>query len=164
MKQNPGFTVSMLVRAKALMRTTYIWIAAPLLFLGLFLKLTFELREDSDVTVVDERMLTAISTIRSPHLTNIAVDFTALGSVSVIATFSVLAVLLLLMFGQRRSAVLLSIVSASSGVATYLFKHVFSRARPDSLIPVDIRCRRPLFTVVCFFWSPGVFPVFGTAC
>ena len=105
-----------------------------LLFLGLFIKLTWEFYEDSTIDVLDRRILIFVSTLRIASLNGPAVDLSALGSSTVITLFAVVGVLLLWLNRDRWGCAYLSIGSAGAGVCTYVLKHLFRRVRP-SVVP-----------------------------
>ena len=107
-----------------------LWTGGALLFLGLFVKVTWELREDSDLDSLDRTILAFISDHRVSALNGPAVDLTALGSVTVITLFTVIGAVLLWLGGDRRASAYLAIGSAGAGIATLAFKGIFTRERP----------------------------------
>ncbi len=116
------------------------WVGSALLFLGLFLKVTWELHEDSALNSLDQRVLIFISKHRIPSLNGSAVDVTALGSATVITLLTIIGVILLSVNRDRRGSAYLAIGSIGAGVGTSLIKHLFTRPRPEvvpRLVEVD---------------------------
>ena len=106
------------------------WLGGTSLCLGIFIKLTWELREDSDLEQFDQLVLVLISKLRVAALNGAAVDLTALGSPTVIFFFTVLGLVLLLLNQDKWGALYLATGSAGAGFWTYLLKHFISRERP----------------------------------
>lgn len=105
-----------------------------LLFLGLFIKLTWEFYEDSSMDSLDRRILISISTLRMASLNGAAVDISALGSPTVITLFAIIGAVLLWLNRDRWGCAYLSIGSAGAGICTSVLKHVVRRERP-SVVP-----------------------------
>jgi undecaprenyl-diphosphatase len=121
------------------MRTTarirrLLGIGFALLFLGLFIKLTWEFYEDSSMASLDRRILIFISTFRAERFNGPAVDISALGSPTVITLLTVLGAVLLWLNRDRWGCAYLAVGSAGAGICTYVLKHVFRRERP-SVVP-----------------------------
>ncbi|MBC7396019.1 MAG: phosphatase PAP2 family protein [Bdellovibrionales bacterium] len=117
-----------------------VWLGLVCLFLGLFLRITWELHEDSGVDPLDENILISISKLRTPALNGVAVDLTALGSFTVITIISVLGIIFLLLNRDRWACLYLAVGSLGSGVGTLAIKHLFQRPRPmvvQRLVEVD---------------------------
>jgi len=106
------------------------WLGVALLFLGIFLKLTWELHEDPVVDSLDRQLLTLISQLRSDRLNGPAVDITALGSPTVLTFLTLSISTLLLLLRDRVAAAYLIIGSAGAAIATSVFKLAFTRPRP----------------------------------
>lgn len=83
------------------------------------------------VTPFDRMVLLAHARARRPWLNGIAVDFTALGSSTVLALVTLVAVAVLLFRGDRGRALRLGVISVGAAIATVLLKHALSRPRPD---------------------------------
>jgi hypothetical protein len=64
-----------------------LWLGAAALSFGIFGKITSELLEN-EVRGLDSSILATVSQIRRPWLTGIAVDITALGSITLVALIS----------------------------------------------------------------------------
>jgi undecaprenyl-diphosphatase len=110
------------------------WLGFALLFLGLFLKVTWELHEDSELDSIDRRILIFISTLRITAMNGSAVDVTALGSPTVIALITLIGMVVLWLARDRCGVVYLGLGSVGAGLATYVMKHLFTRERP-SIVP-----------------------------
>ena len=110
------------------------WIGSILFFLGLFVKVTWEIHEDTTIDSLDREILILISKMRSPFFNGPAVDITAMGSPTVLTIFTTIGVGLLWLIHDRRSSVYLAIGGIGSGVGTFLLKHFFTRERP-TVIP-----------------------------
>jgi undecaprenyl-diphosphatase len=107
------------------------WLGFALFFLGIFLKLTWELREDLIIDDWDKRILVWIANRRIQKLNGIAVDITALGSPSLLLLFTVLGSLGLSLKRDWWGSAYLVGGSAGAGLITFILKHFFSRSRPD---------------------------------
>ena len=92
MKVAPGTTSSELSRNN--IRRLF-WIAGATCFLGLFLLVTAELNEQGGLDRIDRTLLVAIGDLRFGRLNGIAVDLTALGSVTVLTAVTLIALLFL---------------------------------------------------------------------
>lgn len=79
---------------------------------GLFFKITSELLEH-EVSGVDRTILLGFATARTPWLTVVAMDLTALVSVTLVALISIIALCIRLLLNDRRGA--LQPVAASVG-------------------------------------------------
>ena len=110
------------------------WFGFALLFLGLFLKITWELREDNELQSLDQKVLIFISHLRVARLNGSAVDMTALGSPTVITLFTLVGLVVLWLNRDRRGCVYLAVGSIGAAVATFAVKNIFTRERP-SVIP-----------------------------
>src|SRR6185295_6533665 len=111
-----------------------LWIGLAFLFLGIFIKVSWELHEDSGMDSLDRRILIFVSNLRTTALNGRAVDISALGSPTVVTVFTVIGVVLLWLNRDRWGCAYLTIGSAGAGVGTYVLKHFFRRERP-SVIP-----------------------------
>ena len=110
------------------------WLGLSLLFFGFFIKVTWELHEDSNLESLDQKILILISKLRVAPLNGLAVDLTALGSPAVITLFSVIGVIMLWLRRDQRGCAYLATGSVGAGIGTYAMKHLFTRARP-SVVP-----------------------------
>jgi len=109
-----------------------LWLGASFLFLAIFLKLTSELVEN-EVQGRDAIILAAIASLRRPWLTGIAIDLTALGSMTLVILISLIALCVLLLLRDRLSASQLVLNSAGAALLTILTKNLIERTRPDNV-------------------------------
>jgi undecaprenyl-diphosphatase len=111
-----------------------VWLALTFLFLGLFLKLTWELHEDSTLEMIDRRVLLYIADLRIAALNGPAVDVTALGSPTVVTVITVIGLTVLWLAKDVVGMLYLSLGLSGAGLITTLVKHLFTRARP-TIVP-----------------------------
>jgi len=109
-----------------------LWMGAASLSFGVFVKITSELREN-EVHCIDSSILTAVVKIRRPWLTDVAVDVTALGSITLVTLISVAALCILLSLKDSFAAWQLLLNSMGAGVWTKITKDVIERTRPDDI-------------------------------
>ncbi len=109
------------------------WLAGSSLFLGLFIKLTWELRE-GDVGHLDQLILVAMSRLRVPPLNSAAVEITALGSLTLIFIFTSIGLLFLLLSRDHLGAIYLATGAGGAGIWAYALKYFFPRGRP-TMVP-----------------------------
>ena len=109
------------------------WLGFTLLFLGLFLKVTWELHEDSNLDSLDRNILIFISKLRVSAFNGMAVDMTALGSPTVIVLFTIIGLVFLWLNHDRRGCAYLASGSAGAGIGTFIMKHLFTRERPSGV-------------------------------
>ena len=100
------------------------------LALGLFIKITSELLEH-EVSGVDRTILVGFAKARTPWLTVVAVDLTALGSVTLVVLISTIALVVLLLLKDRMGALQLVAASLGAGILTTTIKDYIDRARPE---------------------------------
>ena len=112
-------------------KLSLIWIGFAFFFFGLFIKLSWELHEDSMLDLLDVKILTLISHLRLTSLNGPAVDISALGSPTLITIFSVLIVAILFYFKDFYGSSYIAIGTMGAGIGTYLLKHFFIRDRPS---------------------------------
>jgi undecaprenyl-diphosphatase len=110
--------------------TTSWWLGTASLAFGLFIKITSELLE-SEVSGVDRTILIAFAKARTPWLTVMAVDLTALGSVTLVVLFSTIALCVLLLLRDRMGALQLVAASVGAGILTTTIKNYIDRPRPE---------------------------------
>ena len=82
-------------------RFNFVWLGFAFLFLGLFIKITWELFEDASLQSIDQNILHWLAQLRVNSLNGPAVDVTALGSATVLVLFSVIGVIVLLLNRDR---------------------------------------------------------------
>ena len=109
-----------------------LWLGAASLSFGIFVKITSELLEN-EVRGLDSSILMAVATIRRPWITGIAVDVTALGSLTLVVVISAVALCILLSLKDRPAAWQLLLNSAGAGIWTGITKNVIERTRPEDV-------------------------------
>jgi undecaprenyl-diphosphatase len=109
-----------------------LWLGATSLCFGVFVKITSELR-DNEMHRLDSSILTAVVKIRRPWLTGVAVDVTALGSITLVTLISVVALCLLLSLKDSLGAWQLVLNSVGAGIWTKITKTFIERTRPDDI-------------------------------
>jgi undecaprenyl-diphosphatase len=109
-----------------------LWLGAASLSFGIFVKITSELLEHEG-RGLDSSILTAVAKMRRPWLTGVAVDVTALGSLTLVALISAIALCILLSLRDRAAAWQLFLNSVGAGIWTGLTKNVIERARPEDV-------------------------------
>lgn len=109
-----------------------LWLGAASLSFGIFVKITSELLEH-EVRGLDSSILTAVAGMRRPWLTGIAVDITALGSITLVTLISAIALCVLLSLKDHPAAWQLLLNSVGAGIWTELTKNIIERARPDEV-------------------------------
>jgi undecaprenyl-diphosphatase len=107
------------------------WLGLAMFFVGIFVKLTWELHEDSAVDGWDKAILLWVADHRVQRLNGSAVDVTALGSPIVLLLFTVLGGMGLAFKRDWPGFAYLVGGSAGAGLITYALKHVFTRPRPE---------------------------------
>jgi undecaprenyl-diphosphatase len=107
-----------------------LWLGASLFFMGFFLKLSEEVAEQGNLEILDQEILRYISQFRKTAFNGAAVDFTALGSPTLITLFTVIGVILLWVNKDRKDSIYLGLGSSGAGICTYIMKHFFTRQRP----------------------------------
>jgi undecaprenyl-diphosphatase len=112
-----------------------LWLGATSLIFGIFVKITSELLEN-EVHGLDSSILTAVAKMRRPWLTSVAVDLTALGSITLVVLISAVALCILLSMGNRLAAWQLLLNSLGAGIWTVITKNLIERARPESITPL----------------------------
>jgi undecaprenyl-diphosphatase len=102
------------------------------LALGVFVKLTTELRE-GDLQRIDQRLLDRVIAHRIPRLNGCALDLTALGSPTVLTLIVLIALFFLLVAHDYRDALQLVLAAAGGGLCSELLKRLLERPRPSAL-------------------------------
>ncbi len=116
----------------------WLWLVLGFILIGILFLMTSEVTEaiqGSPETVweLDKQLTNYLLTIRSPQISAIALDITALGSGTVLTVLVFILSTYLLFLKKLKSAAHLVIVAAGSAFITYFLKHIFERARPDIL-------------------------------
>src|SRR5271165_205852 len=98
--------------------------AAALCF-GIFVKITSELLEN-EVQRLDSSILGFVARMREPWLTGVAVDLTALGSVTLVVLISAVALCVILSLNDRLAAWHLVLNSLGAGIWTQITRTLSS--------------------------------------
>ena len=106
------------------------WLGAAALVFTLFIKITSELLEH-EVSGLDRTILIGFAKARTPWLTVMAVDLTALGSVTLVVLISTVALCVLLLLKDRMAALQLGAASVGAGILTSAVKNYIDRPRPE---------------------------------
>lgn len=109
-----------------------LWLGTAALALALFIKITYELLE-YEVSGVDRTILIAFANLRAPWLTGMAVNLTALGSVTLVTLISTVALCVLLILKDRIGALQLVAASVGAGILTSAIKNFIDRPRPEEV-------------------------------
>jgi undecaprenyl-diphosphatase len=107
-----------------------LWFGVASLALLAFIRITRELIE-GEVSAVDHTILLAVTRTRTPWFTIAAIDVTALGSITLVVLFSVLALVVLLVLRDRLGALQLFAASVGAGILTLATKNIIERVRPE---------------------------------
>ncbi len=107
-----------------------LWLGTASLAFALFIKITSELLEH-EVSSVDRTILIGVAKARAPWFTLVAVDLTALGSVTLVVLISPIALCVLLLLKDRMGALQLVAASVGAGILTTTVKNYIDRARPE---------------------------------
>jgi len=99
---------------------------------SLFIKITSELLEH-EVSGVDSTILIGFAKVRTPWLTVVAVDLTALGSITLVVLVSTIALCVLLLLKDRMGALQLVAASVGAGILTTTIKNYIDRPRPETV-------------------------------
>jgi undecaprenyl-diphosphatase len=114
-----------------------LWLGGAALALGMFVGITKELIE-GNVGALDSAILLAVAKRRTPWLTIAAVDVSALGSITLVALFSVFTLLVLLVLRDRLGALQLLVASAGAGILTHVTKNIIERIRPEEVQQLSV--------------------------
>ena len=109
-----------------------LWLGAASLSFAVFVKITSELREN-EVHGLDSSILAAVVKIRRPWLSSVAVDVTALGSITLVTLISLIVLCLLLSLKDSMAAWQLVLNSVGAGIWTEITKNFIERTRPDDI-------------------------------
>jgi undecaprenyl-diphosphatase len=106
------------------------WLGGAALAFGMFVSITKELME-GDVSAADSAILLTVAKTRTPWLTTVAVDVTALGSTTLVVLFSAFTLVVLLVLRDRLGALQLLAASAGAAILTLVTKNIIERIRPE---------------------------------
>jgi undecaprenyl-diphosphatase len=129
----PWPALAALRRAELLRARWTLLLAAGVLAIGAFLKLTSELHE-GELDALDRTLLEAVVAARVAALNGTAVDVTALGSVTVVSGVCVLALGLYALSAQWRAFWQLALAAIGGGLCSTALKQVLERARPNAAL------------------------------
>src|SRR5262245_65988271 len=106
--------------------------AALALAFGVMVSVGYSVTSHREVAELDRRILATFAAIRRPWLNTVAIDLTALGSLTLIAFFTFGGFALLLTSGGRRGALPLLAASAGTAVLSMLAKAWAERPRSEA--------------------------------
>jgi len=109
------------------------WSGAIALAVGAFVLITHETIIEGEGGMVDRAVLLWVARLRTPRLTGIMVDLTALGSPTLVTLFTVVTFAILIVLRDRRAALHLAVASAGTWVLTSATKGVIEKARPTEV-------------------------------
>jgi undecaprenyl-diphosphatase len=109
------------------------WAGAIALAVGTFLLVTHETITEKRGAALDRAIMLWLAQRRTPRLTAIMIDLTALGSSTLVAVFTSIAFALLLAVRDGRGAFLLAIATAGTWFWTSLTKNLIEKARPTEV-------------------------------
>jgi undecaprenyl-diphosphatase len=108
-----------------------LWLGLTSLAITGFIEITGRILEEPEVKEIDAAIMVALAGLRIPWLNGAATEMTALGSATLVSLISVVALVVLLLSGDRFGAVQLAAASAGAGLLTTLTKGFIERARPE---------------------------------
>lgn len=106
-------------------------LAAAVAALATFLEISDELFEGGDLLAFDRALLRAMAALRLPWLTIVAIDITALGSLTLLALMMACSAVSLLLMRDLSGALQLCLAMGGVGFWTFVTKHLFARERPE---------------------------------
>ncbi len=109
-----------------------LWLGGAALAFLMFFRITRELIE-GDVGDFDSAILLAVAKGRTPWFTAVAVDVTALGSVTLVVLFAAFTLVVLIVLRDRMGALQLLAASAGAGLLTLGTKNFIERIRPTEV-------------------------------
>jgi membrane-associated phospholipid phosphatase len=109
------------------------WSGAIALALGTFLLVTHETIGEREGAGADRAVLLWIAGLRTPPLTAVMVDLTALGSPTLVALFTFVTLAILAVLRDRRGAAHLVVASAGTWICTTATKNLIEKARPTEV-------------------------------
>jgi undecaprenyl-diphosphatase len=110
-----------------------LWLGALALALGTFATVTREIVGARAAGGADHAILFWFARHRSPWLTSMMIDVTALGSVTIVTLVTVLAFAILLAVRDGRGALQLAVASAGTSLRTLVAKSFIERSRPTEV-------------------------------
>lgn len=106
---------------------------AASLLLGLSIKTVGELTLGERLAQIDDGILRGFASLRIGWLNATAVDFTALGSGTLLVIATAIVFVLLVSTRDAYGAIHLACAGIGAGVLTDFFKHFFARPRPEAV-------------------------------
>ena len=110
-----------------------VWTGAIALAVGTFLLLTHETIVEKEGATVDRAIVVALAHLRTPRLTGVMVDLTALGSPTLVALFTAVTFAILVVLRDRRGALHLTLASIGTWIWTSATKQIIEKARPTEV-------------------------------
>jgi undecaprenyl-diphosphatase len=98
---------------------------------GLLLRAAVNLFRAGTLLHLDNQILVAVARFRTPLLTGVMLNLTALSSFPVVALFSLVGVVLCLLRRDRFAALQIGLASAGAGMLMEVLKNLVDRERPD---------------------------------
>ncbi len=126
--------VIFLSRTWAYSPRTWIFIAIALMGISGFLSSVdeaFEVPDDDDGDPIDAHIANLARGFRHPRLTQIMIDWTALGSMGVLVVLCCAIIAFLVIFRDRIGAAYVFLASMGAAFWPWFLKPLFGRARPD---------------------------------
>ena len=108
--------------------------SAGVFCLGLFIRLTFSITPQGSVQTFDEGILKWVETLRTPFLSMMMLDVTALGGLALTIVLGLLSIALFLLAKDPAAAIHLAITSVGGFMISIWTKGIIARPRP-SIIP-----------------------------
>ncbi len=109
------------------------WSGAIALAVGAFLVITHETIIEREGATIDRTILLWVARLRTPRLTGIMVDLTALGSPTLVTLFTVVTFAILIVLRDRRGALHLAVASVGTWIWTSATKGLIEKARPTEV-------------------------------
>lgn len=126
--------VGFLIRTWSYSPKTWVFVAIALMGIAGFLSSVdeaFDVPDGDDGDPIDAHVANFARNFRHPRLTQIMIDWTALGSMSVLVVFCSAIVAFLFIFRDRIGAAYVFIASFGAAFWPWFLKPLFGRERPD---------------------------------
>ncbi|HEX4999317.1 MAG TPA: phosphatase PAP2 family protein [Terriglobia bacterium] len=118
--------------------TTLVWLGAALILAAGFIRFTGEVLHQPAPGPLDRFAIRTMAEIRSPGLTGFFLNWTALGSTTLICLHTVIAFALLMSTGDRAGAAQLAAASGGAFLLTAWTKELVERVRPPEPALIDV--------------------------
>ena len=109
------------------------WSGSIALAVGVFLLITHETIVERDNATTDRAVLLWVAAQRTPRLTGVMVDVTALGSPTLVMLFTAVTFAILIVLRDRRAALHMAVASVGTLVWTFATKSIIEKARPTEV-------------------------------